>query len=30
MPMRFLTVALPSDPGHAVLLELPAPPSVSP
>ncbi|MBM7808571.1 catechol 2,3-dioxygenase-like lactoylglutathione lyase family enzyme [Geodermatophilus bullaregiensis] len=29
-PMRFLTVALPSDPGHAVLLELPAPPSVSP
>jgi catechol 2,3-dioxygenase-like lactoylglutathione lyase family enzyme len=29
-PMRFLTVALPSDPGHALLLELPAPPSVSP
>ena len=29
-PMRFLTVALPSDPGHAVLLELPAPPAVSP
>ena len=29
-PMRFLTVALPTDPGHAVLLELPAPPSVSP
>jgi catechol 2,3-dioxygenase-like lactoylglutathione lyase family enzyme len=29
-PMRFLTVVLPSDPGHAVLLELPAPPSVSP
>jgi catechol 2,3-dioxygenase-like lactoylglutathione lyase family enzyme len=29
-PMRFLTVALPTDPGHAVLLELPAPPSVDP
>ncbi|MGY1839085.1 MULTISPECIES: VOC family protein [unclassified Modestobacter] len=29
-PMRFLTVALPTDPGHAVLLELAAPPSVSP
>ena len=29
-PMRFLTVALPSDPGHAVLLELPAPPAVDP
>ena len=29
-PMRFLTVALPDDPDHAVLLELPAPPSVSP
>jgi len=29
-PMRFLTVALPTDPGHAVLLELPAPPSISP
>ncbi|SFO46542.1 Catechol 2,3-dioxygenase [Geodermatophilus obscurus] len=29
-PMRFLTVALPGDPGHAVLLELPAPPAVSP
>ena len=29
-PMRFLTVALPTDPGHAVLLERPAPPSVSP
>ncbi|MBB3676234.1 VOC family protein [Modestobacter versicolor] len=28
-PMRFLTVALPTDPGHAVLLERPAPPSVS-
>ncbi len=28
-PMRFLTVALPSDPARAVLLELPAPPSVS-
>ena len=28
-PMRFLTVALPTDTGHAVLLELPAPPSVS-
>ena len=28
-PMRFLTVALPDDPGHAVLLELPAPPSIS-
>ena len=28
-PMRFLTVALPGDPDHAVLLELPAPPSVS-
>lgn len=25
-PMRFLTVALPSDPGHAVLLEKPGPP----
>ena len=29
-PMRFLTVAVPTDPRHAVLLELPAPPSVSP
>jgi catechol 2,3-dioxygenase-like lactoylglutathione lyase family enzyme len=29
-PMRFLTVALPTDMGHAVLLERPAPPSVSP
>jgi catechol 2,3-dioxygenase-like lactoylglutathione lyase family enzyme len=29
-PMRFLTIALPSDPGHAVLLELPAPPAVDP
>jgi catechol 2,3-dioxygenase-like lactoylglutathione lyase family enzyme len=29
-PMRFLTVALPTDPGRAVLLELPAPPSISP
>lgn len=28
-PMRFLTVALPDDPDHAVLLELPAPPSIS-
>jgi catechol 2,3-dioxygenase-like lactoylglutathione lyase family enzyme len=28
-PMRFLTVVLPSDPGHAVLLERPGPPSVS-
>jgi catechol 2,3-dioxygenase-like lactoylglutathione lyase family enzyme len=28
-PMRFLTVVLPGDPGHAVLLEKPAPPSVS-
>ena len=28
-PMRFLTVALPDDPERAVLLELPAPPSVS-
>ena len=25
-PMRFLTVALPTDPGHAVLLEKPGPP----
>ena len=29
-PMRFLTITLPSDPGHAVLLELPAPPAVDP
>ena len=29
-PMRFLTVALPTDTGHAVLLELPAPPAVDP
>jgi catechol 2,3-dioxygenase-like lactoylglutathione lyase family enzyme len=28
-PMRFLTVALPSDPGHAVLLEKPGPPGYS-
>jgi catechol 2,3-dioxygenase-like lactoylglutathione lyase family enzyme len=28
-PMRFLTVALPSDPARAVLLEKPAPPAVS-
>ncbi|GAB3349589.1 VOC family protein [Modestobacter lapidis] len=28
-PMRFLTVVLPSDPARAVLLERPAPPSVS-
>jgi catechol 2,3-dioxygenase-like lactoylglutathione lyase family enzyme len=28
-PMRFLTVALPSDPGHAVLLERPGPPGLS-
>ncbi|WP_164699817.1 VOC family protein [Modestobacter sp. KNN46-3] len=28
-PMRFLTVALPSDPGHAVLLERPGPPGYS-
>ena len=27
--MRFLTVALPTDPGHAVLLEKPGPPSYS-
>jgi catechol 2,3-dioxygenase-like lactoylglutathione lyase family enzyme len=28
-PMRFLTVALPTDPGHAVLLEKPGPPGYS-
>jgi catechol 2,3-dioxygenase-like lactoylglutathione lyase family enzyme len=28
-PMRFLTVALPTDPGRAVLLEKPGPPSYS-
>ena len=28
-PMRFLTVALPTDPGHAVLLEKPGPPGHS-
>lgn len=28
-PMRFLTVALPTDPGHAVLLERPGPPGYS-
>jgi catechol 2,3-dioxygenase-like lactoylglutathione lyase family enzyme len=28
-PMRFLTVVLPSDPGHAVLLEKPGPPGYS-
>ncbi|TYP86957.1 VOC family protein [Blastococcus xanthinilyticus] len=28
-PMRFLTVALPTDPGHAVLLEKPGAPSMS-
>ena len=28
-PMRVLTVALPSDPGHAVLLEKPGPPGYS-
>lgn len=29
-PMRWLTVRVPADPGRAVLLELAAPPSVSP
>ncbi|MCF6744972.1 VOC family protein [Blastococcus sp. KM273128] len=28
-PMRFLTVALPTDPGHAVLLEKPGAPAMS-
>ncbi|MGY1719210.1 MULTISPECIES: VOC family protein [unclassified Blastococcus] len=28
-PMRFLTVALPGDPGRAVLLEKPGPPAMS-
>ncbi|MEU2350255.1 VOC family protein [Modestobacter sp. NPDC049651] len=28
-PMRFLTVALPDDPGHEVLLEKPGPPGYS-
>jgi catechol 2,3-dioxygenase-like lactoylglutathione lyase family enzyme len=28
-PMRFLTVALPTDPSHAVLLEKPGPPGHS-
>jgi catechol 2,3-dioxygenase-like lactoylglutathione lyase family enzyme len=28
-PMRFLTVALPGDPGHEVLLEKPGPPGYS-
>ncbi len=28
-PMRFLTVALPTDPSHAVLLEKPGPPGYS-
>jgi catechol 2,3-dioxygenase-like lactoylglutathione lyase family enzyme len=27
-PMRWLTVIVPGDPGHAVLLERPAPPSM--